>query len=32
MEDWLNDGASLEREDFVDQFDNLTNYYFLAHP
>ena len=32
MEDWLNDDASLEREDFVDQFDNLTNYYFLAHP
>jgi FkbM family methyltransferase len=32
MEDWLNDGASLTRDDFVDQFDSLTNYYFLAHP
>lgn len=32
MEEWLKDGASLTREEFIDQFDNLTNYYFLAHP
>jgi FkbM family methyltransferase len=32
MEGWLKGEASLTREEFVDQFDNLTNYYFLAHP
>ncbi|MBI0583053.1 MAG: FkbM family methyltransferase [Methanomassiliicoccus sp.] len=32
MEEWLKDGSSLDREDFIDQFDKVTNYYFLAHP
>ncbi len=32
MGEWLKDGTSLNREDFIDQFDNVTNYYFLAHP
>ncbi len=32
MEEWLKDGAPLTKEDFVEQFDNVTNYYFLAHP
>jgi FkbM family methyltransferase len=32
MEEWLTDETSLDREQFIDQFNNLTNYYFLAHP
>ena len=31
MGDWLQGGASLGREAFVDQFDAARNYYFLAH-
>jgi len=32
MKDWLSGERSLSREDFVEQFDNVTNYYFVAHP
>ncbi len=32
MGEWLKDGPSLTREEFVGQFDKKTNYYFLAHP
>jgi FkbM family methyltransferase len=32
MADWLEDGAPLTRDEFVDQFVNNVNYYFLAHP
>lgn len=32
MKDWLDGERPLSREDFVDQFDNVTNYYFVAHP
>jgi hypothetical protein len=32
MGEWLTDETSLDREQFIDQFNNLTNYYFLAHP
>lgn len=32
MEEWLRDGVTLTRDEFMDQFDNVTNYYFLAHP
>jgi FkbM family methyltransferase len=32
MKDWLDGGSSLSREEFVEQFEQVTNYYFLAHP
>jgi FkbM family methyltransferase len=32
MADWLEDGPPLTRDELVDQFDNNTNYYFIAHP
>jgi len=32
MQDWLDGNPSLSREEFVDQFEHVTNYYFLAHP
>ncbi len=32
MESWLEGNDPLTREEFIDQFDTLTNYYFLAHP
>ncbi len=32
MEDWLKGEPALTREEFMDQFEKLTNYYFLAHP
>jgi FkbM family methyltransferase len=32
MADWLDDGAPLSRDQFVDEFDSGRNYYFLAHP
>ena len=32
MADWLEDGAPLTRDEFIDQFVNNINYYFLAHP
>lgn len=32
MRDWLEGGRHLTREEFVGQFENLTNYYFIAHP
>ncbi len=32
MADWLEGGDPLSRDEFIDQFDNNTNYYFLAHP
>lgn len=32
MEDWLEGRPELSREEFGKQFDDCTNYYFLAHP
>ncbi|MDW5564236.1 MAG: FkbM family methyltransferase [Methanomassiliicoccus sp.] len=32
MKDWLDGKPSLSKADFVDQFEQVTNYYFLAHP
>jgi len=32
MEDWLEGKPKLSRDDFKQQFDNCTNYCFLAHP
>jgi FkbM family methyltransferase len=32
MEDWLEGRPALTREDFMKQFDDSLNYYFLAHP
>jgi len=32
MEDWLEGKPELTRNDFKEQFDHCTNYYFIAHP
>ncbi len=32
MRDWLSGGAPKTRTEFVEQFDQSLNYYFLAHP
>lgn len=32
MEDWLEGGEPLDRDDMMEQFDDNLNYYFIAHP
>ena len=32
MEDWLEGGEPLGRDDMMEQFDDNLNYYFIAHP